>query len=69
MYIMRIVYTNNLNYKYKQCSLGVHNIDVFYSGERISGSPFACKVYDSSAIVVSDIMPTGVGQVVKFKGQ
>ena len=48
---------------------GTHNIDVFYAGHRISGSPFHCKVFDAAGISVGDIMPTGVGQVVKFKGQ
>ena len=51
------------------CISGAYNIEVFCEGSPINGSPFTCKVFDSSAIVVSNVSSGMVGKPVEFKGQ
>ena len=38
-------------------------------GSPINGSPFSCKTFDSSAIVVSSVPSGMVGKPVEFKGK
>ena len=48
---------------------GEHRISVALKGTPVPGSPFACKVYDVSAIKVRDTEKGVVGKPVTFLGK
>jgi len=51
------------------CAAGTFTIEVFCEGSPVNGSPFNCKAFDSSAIVVGSVPSGMVGKPVEFKGK
>ena len=55
--------------EFNPSEVGSYIIDVTIAGEKIQGSPFVAKAYDSSLIRVSDVTNGSVGQPCQFRGQ
>jgi filamin len=49
-----------------QISLGTHQLDIDYAGHPITDSPYEVKIYDSSKIIVSDILKAEVNKICEF---
>lgn len=54
--------------EFNPSEVGSYVIDVSLAGEKIDGSPFVAKAYDSSLIRVSDVTNGSVGQPCQFRG-
>lgn len=49
--------------------LGDHRIDINYFGLALSGSPYVCKAWDSSKVIVSNVRSGRVGVSNVFNGK
>ena len=54
-------YTKGWDVEWLPMELGVHNIDIKYGDSHVTGSPFRCKVYDlTKVIIIRDESMAGV---------
>lgn len=54
--------------EFNPSEVGTYLIDIGVDGQKIQGSPFVAKAYDSSLIRVSDVKNGHVGQPCQFRG-
>ena len=49
--------------------LGTHNINLWFNGDLVHGSPFSVESYDANAINVSEIRDGMIGKPTEFTGE
>ncbi|CAG0897054.1 unnamed protein product [Cyprideis torosa] len=59
----------NLLAEFQATSAGEHNVEIFYLGNQIAGSPFRCQVYDASKVKLGELpgQPFQINDRVSFK--
>ena len=54
--------------EFNPSEVGSYVVEISIDGDKLQGSPFIAKAYDSSQIRVSDVTNGAVGQPCQFRG-
>ena len=55
--------------EFNPSEVGSYVVEISINGDKLQGSPFIAKAYDSSQIRVSDVTNGAVGQPCQFRGR